>query len=199
MKVIKFNSGIEQPDDKGIVLKDIIETGANKIARMVGRKINPKTGKRDDYNTDIETVQRIEPRLDSKSGALTTVQKDNLVIETFVDRDKSYCIDANYSNGGNLEQYFNRSRRQLVFRKKSQTIPATIYKENAKSMLKRNKKGLLVNFDNIEWRKLTPLECERLQTFPDNYTEGVSNTQRYKALGNSFTVDVITHILKNIR
>lgn len=44
-------------------------------------------------------------------------------------------------------------------------------------------------------RKLLPVECERLQTFGDGYTEGVSNTQRYKALGNSWTVDVITHIL----
>ena len=53
-------------------------------------------------------------------------------------------------------------------------------------------------------RKLTPLECERLQTVGDNYTlvtdaqgkQLVSNTQRYKALGNGFTVDVIAHIFK---
>lgn len=47
-------------------------------------------------------------------------------------------------------------------------------------------------------RKLTPVECERLQGLPDGYTEGVSNTQRYKALGNAFHVDVIAHILKQI-
>tara|TARA_R110002049_G_scaffold86440_1_gene219839 strand:+ start:247 stop:1011 length:765 start_codon:yes stop_codon:yes gene_type:complete len=52
---------------------------------------------------------------------------------------------------------------------------------------------------NIEKRRLTPLECERLQTVPDNYTAGVSNTQRYKMLGNGWTVDVITHILKEIK
>ena len=45
-------------------------------------------------------------------------------------------------------------------------------------------------------RKLTPVECERLQSLPDNYTEGVSNTQRYKVLGNAFNVEVIAHILK---
>lgn len=44
------------------------------------------------------------------------------------------------------------------------------------------------------FRKLTPIECERLQTLPDNYTDGVSNSQRYKALGNGWTVDVIAHI-----
>lgn len=49
------------------------------------------------------------------------------------------------------------------------------------------------------YRKLTPLECERLQTVPDNYTEGVSNSQRYKMLGNGWTVDVIAHILKGLK
>ena len=48
-------------------------------------------------------------------------------------------------------------------------------------------------------RKLTPVECERLQTLPDNWTAGVSNTQRYKAIGNGWTVDVIAHILKGIK
>jgi len=48
------------------------------------------------------------------------------------------------------------------------------------------------------WRMLTPKECERLQTLPDDYTLGVSNTQRYKALGNGWTVDVIVHLLKAI-
>ena len=55
--------------------------------------------------------------------------------------------------------------------------------------------------DKVErhlYRKLTPLECERLQTVPDNYTKGLSNTQRYKMLGNGWTVDVIAHILRNI-
>jgi len=49
------------------------------------------------------------------------------------------------------------------------------------------------------WRKLTPLECERLQTLPDNYTSAVSNSQRYKMIGNGWTVDVIAHILKGIQ
>ncbi|MCK9154587.1 MAG: DNA (cytosine-5-)-methyltransferase [Paludibacteraceae bacterium] len=48
------------------------------------------------------------------------------------------------------------------------------------------------------FRYITPLECERLQTVPDNYTDCVSDTQRYKMLGNGWTVDVIAHILKGI-
>ena len=49
-----------------------------------------------------------------------------------------------------------------------------------------------------KFRKLTPIECERLQTVPDGYTEGVSDTHRYAMLGNGWTVDVIAHIFKNI-
>lgn len=50
-------------------------------------------------------------------------------------------------------------------------------------------------------RKLTPIECERLQTLPDNYTEcdGVSDTQRYRCLGNGWTVDIISHLMKGIK
>ena len=59
------------------------------------------------------------------------------------------------------------------------------------------KDSIAVNED-LTWRKLTPLECERLQTVPDNYTNHVSNTQRYKMLGNGWTVEVIKHIYKNM-
>ena len=52
--------------------------------------------------------------------------------------------------------------------------------------------------DDFYIRRLTPIECERLQTLPDNYTEGISNSQRYKCLGNGWTVDVIAHILKSM-
>ena len=52
--------------------------------------------------------------------------------------------------------------------------------------------------DDLHWRKLTPLECERLQTVPDNYTKHVSKTQRYRMLGNGWTIDVISHILSNM-
>tara|TARA_E500000178_G_scaffold86081_1_gene84636 strand:+ start:1009 stop:2406 length:1398 start_codon:yes stop_codon:yes gene_type:complete len=60
-------------------------------------------------------------------------------------------------------------------------------------------KDSVVVDEELTWRKLTPLECERLQTVPDNYTDGVSNTQRYKMLGNGWTVEVIKHILGEIK
>ena len=123
---------------------------------MIGRRINPDTGKRDDYNKDIKPVQRIEIRSDNKTGTLTTVQKDNLVVSPI--REKSKTVRS----GGRGS--YDRHEWDSV--------------------------------DKLHWRKLTPLECERLQTVPDNYTNHVSNTQRYKMLGNGFTVDVIAHILK---
>lgn len=55
----------------------------------------------------------------------------------------------------------------------------------------------LVLLENNEFRKMTPVECERLQTLPDNYSEIVSDFQRYKMLGNGWTVSVLSHIFKN--
>jgi site-specific DNA-cytosine methylase len=84
------------------------------------------------------------------------------------------------------------------------------YKVKAKEVFKigtllaRHWKGMqslgypIVNNNNV-FRKLTPIECERLQTVPDNYTSNVSNTQRYRMLGNGWTVDVIAHIFKNLK
>ena len=60
-------------------------------------------------------------------------------------------------------------------------------------------KDSLVVENEVYWRKLTPVECERLQTVPDNYTDCVSNTQRYKMLGNGWTIETICHIFKNMQ
>jgi DNA (cytosine-5)-methyltransferase 3A len=68
--------------------------------------------------------------------------------------------------------------------KKSQCLISNLYKGVPYNVL--------VNDSII--RKLHPIECERLQTLPDDYTKGISNTQRYKAIGNGWTVDVIAHI-----
>ena len=54
-------------------------------------------------------------------------------------------------------------------------------------------------YENGRARKLTPLEYERLQTLPDNYTQGVADTHRYSACGNGWTVDVIAQIFKGLK
>jgi DNA (cytosine-5)-methyltransferase 1 len=53
-------------------------------------------------------------------------------------------------------------------------------------------------FDGKKIRRLTPLECERLQGFPDGYTEGISDTQRYKCLGNAVTVPVVEYVISHM-
>lgn len=134
----------------------------------------------------------------------------DIIEKGVVDRDKSYCIDANYFKGGNLKSYFEKCRRQLVFDKpdrigqlKKDCQSGRVYSINGKSVCLNAggggggaKTGL---YDiNEKIRKLTPTECCRLQGFPDDYVSMVSKTQGYKALGNSFTVPVIKHILNSI-
>tara|TARA_R110000824_G_scaffold96286_1_gene230764 strand:- start:23 stop:958 length:936 start_codon:yes stop_codon:yes gene_type:complete len=143
--------------------------------------------------------------------------KDILENNYVTNRDKSHCIDANYFKGGNLKSYFEKHRRQLVFTKDGlcqvgETSEHQHYKhDQVKRVYHRKGKAptlLTMQGGNREpkvfvepsqWRKLTVLECERLQTVPDNYTKGVSNTQRYKMLGNGWTIDVVAHIMKGIR
>jgi len=56
-----------------------------------------------------------------------------------------------------------------------------------------------ISDNTTTYRKLTPTECERLQTVPHGYTDkGISDTQRYKMLGNGWTVDVVSHIMKGL-
>lgn len=164
------------PDDKGILLKDILEYETENEYKEPYVKLNGNSlgcvghvGKSPKQATRIYSV-------DNKSQCLTALGggqggKTGLYQIPIVDRDKSYCLDANYYKGASWDQYKTKARRQLV---------------------------KLNEGDTFYYRKLTPTECERLQTVPDGYTEGVSNTQRYKMLGNGWTVDVIVHLLKNM-
>jgi DNA (cytosine-5)-methyltransferase 3A len=76
--------------------------------------------------------------------------------------------------------------------------------KNRRGRLMRHKSNTLttshsyMRYEHPFYRKLTPIECERLQTVPDNYTKGVSTAQRYKMLGNGWTVDVVSHILSHL-
>lgn len=128
------------------------------------------------YVDDNKTEQHIEIRKDNKSNCVTTVQKDTLV-----------CTPVRigqYGKGG-------QGQRIYSVRGKSVTLSANGGGQGAKTGLYKID---LPDGDYII-RKLTPIEAERLQTLPDNYTAGISNTQRYKCIGNGWTVDVIAHIL----
>jgi DNA (cytosine-5)-methyltransferase 1/DNA (cytosine-5)-methyltransferase 3A len=147
----------------------------------------------------------------------------DILMDGHVDRDKSHCLDANYFKGGNPKSYFGKSRRQLVFDRPCElkdfdpkaechhVATATdinghdsikrVYADSGKSPTINTMGGgnrepkVLVSNQIPTYRKLRPCECEALQTFPIGYTEGISNSQRYKCLGNSFTVSVVSHIL----
>lgn len=224
---------VTQPEDRGIVLRDILEGNEEKMGALRGRYLVDGVRQDGKMLTAGLTKQRLEIRTDNKSNTLTTVGKDNVVIENWVDRDKAYCIDANYAKGGNPEQYFNKSRRQLIFDrpcelrdfKKESTChhvaDATdikgnesikrVYSETGKAPTLTTMGGghrePKVLRDDLQpsYRKLTPLECERLQTVADNYTlvpygnRMMSNSQRYKMLGNGWTIEVIAGIFFNIK
>jgi site-specific DNA-cytosine methylase len=72
----------------------------------------------------------------------------------------------------------------------------TLYKDKCATLVTACSAHVVT--EDFKIRKLTPVECERLQTLSDNYTAGISDTQRYKCLGNGWTVDVIAHIFRNI-
>ena len=99
-------------------------------------------------------------------------------------------VDAKYLVGKDFKLGNSLGNRVYVNPKKSVTLKALGGGGGAKT-------GLYLI--NGEVRKLTPIECERLQGLPDNYTAGISNTQRYKCLGNAFNVDVVSHILSFIK
>jgi site-specific DNA-cytosine methylase len=65
-------------------------------------------------------------------------------------------------------------------------------------MVAQNKLPNRIPNDLFLFRYITPLECERLQTLPDNWTQCVSNSQRYKMIGNAWTVDVVAHLFRDI-
>ena len=127
-----------------------------------------------------KTEQHIEVREDGKSNCLTTVHKDSLV-----------CTPVrvgHYGKGGQGQRIYS-----VVG--KSVTLSANGGGQGAKTGLYKID---LPDGDYII-RKLTSIEAERLQTLPDNYTEGAANSHRYTAVGNGWTVDVIAHIMGGLR
>ena len=140
------------------------------------------------YEEDGSTKQQLEIRKDDKTNTLTSVQKDNVVVYKNEQAHKeNYIKLRDESKEKVLATQMNNSKNfgNAVREKKAFTLRAA-------------RPNGVINKEQYYYRKLTPLECERLQTVPDGYTEGVSNTQRYKMLGNGWTVEVIKHILQNI-
>lgn len=165
---------ITLPSDRGIYLKDILEDGAiperekSNTIRTGGRG----SGHGDKHNWDeIKILQyRRTYWRENKSGKVPT-------------------LTANMGTGGNNVPYIQQVPRgrnpggPRALDGKVPVLTSSSYEHNNHLVLKDGK------------RKITPIECERLQCLPDNYTMGISNSQRYKTLGNAFNVDVISHIV----
>jgi len=157
-------SGVTQPDDKGILLKDILE-------KEVDKKYFIKT---DWYEKKGLDYKFHSPPYEGKATALRAVDYKGT---------HNIVRVGKIGKGGQGERIYSTQG-------KSTTLSAHGGGRGAKTGLYRVENGI---------RRLTPLEGERLQCLPDNYTEGISNTQRYKCVGNAFNVDVVAHILSFIK
>ena len=186
------------PADKGILLKDVLESGVawqDKSYCMTASYDGAVL-----YNT-LERKQR-------------TMVAEPIPINTYQGTDKSRTVMAGYHkygeatiiknpgfNGGTtavatpvrIGHYGKGGQGQRIYSVagKSVTLSANGGGQGAKTGLYK------IDLPDGDYviRKLTPVEAERLQTLPDNYTAGISNTQRYKCIGNGWTVDVIAHLL----
>lgn len=167
--------------------------------------------------------KRLEIRKDEKANAITSAQTDSMVCSNIavactnkfqqinkMNPDKAQTLLAGYHKAPfNMPTTGVLQPIKIGIIGKSNSQGNRVYSVRGKSVcLSANGGGLgaktglykidLPDGDYIV-RKLSPLECERLQTLPEGYTEGVSKTQRYKAIGNGWTVDVIAHLLRNIK
>ena len=138
------------------------------------------------YWTNIPSIKQPEDKkilikdiLDKKPFALFSDER----IENTKVKTKNY-MKWDISNKG----YYSQQDRAYYKDGKMCCVP----KSQVKSKVN------VIESDGV-YRRLSPVEVERLQTVPDNYTIGVSDTQRYCMIGNGWTVDVISHIFKNLK
>jgi site-specific DNA-cytosine methylase len=200
--------GIQQPEDKGIVLKDVLEDGLTD--RTKSHCLDANYFKGGNLKSYFEKHRRQLVFSDDQMCHVgdADLKGHGYVRRVYAAEGKAPSLCA--SSGGNLEPKVLVKGGRMVGRRLDDNGTRKDYDTSIpiKQMIevreddKTNclttvtKDSILI--ENLSWRKLTPLECERLQTVPDGYTEGVSNTQRYKMLGNGWTVDVIAHILKGL-
>jgi len=227
--------GIEQPEERGIVLKDILEDrnieGLSEKAIAYMNRSSPKWSngktrkdiyiKREDQKGDCLTANMHKG---VPYGVIETTRPNSLVDDTNNLPKKSQTIKSQYykSSKANFERsgtFHATGIPQKLVEIKAGAFRARSLDENGKRVAWKDvkpkqvletrkdeksnsitsvQKDNVLTKDEVYWRKLTPIECERLQTVPDNYTNHVSNTQRYKMLGNGWTIEVIAHILKGM-
>ena len=183
--------GVKQPNDKGILVKDILESGIypkEKLYCLCHIQGNTRDFfKKNQTNIIFEPVRiaTVEGNAPNKDGAAYRVY--SIYGKTVTLKGKAGGV------GAKTGLYLIPAPYGVCDKGKIYTV------ENGEIVTKFGK--FYIGLPNGEYiiRKLMPIEAERAQTLPDNYTEGVSNTQRYKCIGNGWTVDVIVHILKELK
>ena len=172
--------GVEQPKDKGIVLKDILENFVGDAVKDTDRNKRHYKGVNDKSLCMSATMYK-----GAGNNGMTLVPRpcepkvlivNEATKKGYTEIQEGDCFDLTFPN--------SKTRRGRNMKDKCNCLTAANYD--------------YMRYEHPTYRKLTPMECERLQTVPDNYTEGVSNTQRYKMLGNGWTVGVIKHIFRGL-
>ena len=199
-----LQSIIEQPKDKGILLKDVLET---EVDDKYFLKENSFIYER--IKNNHEFAPRIPNDLE-KSNCLKIGGKgvDDLIIHNTMPRSsktgkggtgplsrndgKTYCLDTGQTNAVEILGGDYRYDEGFRWRQNGKSGTLCLGSENGIS-------GQALALIESKIRRLTPTECERLQTVKDGYTAYVSDSQRYKMLGNGWTVDVIAHIFSYIK
>ena len=183
------------PQDKGVVLKDILEDGITD--RDKSHCIDANYFKGGNLKSYFEKHRR--QLVFSKDGMCHVgdaglSDKYDYVNRVYHPDGKGPSLVA--STGGHLQPKILQTARGYnkgglkAKDGKTPTLSTSSWQHN----------NHLTYDEGLTYRKLTPRECERLQTVPEGYTDkGISDTQRYKMLGNGWTVDVIKHIFKQLQ
>lgn len=180
---------VTQPEDRGILLKDILQPDAEVDERFVVNKPLNKTSQ--PCHKEIKRIGHIEPdvqgnRVYSTEGKSTTLAAKGGGLSGGTGL---YVCGRDIGRRLNEDGHREDNNMDIPIQRRIET------RDDGKSgtLTSVMKDNVIVSDTNV--RKLTPIECERLQGLPDNYTQGVAMTHRYKCLGNAFNVDVIAHIL----
>jgi DNA (cytosine-5)-methyltransferase 1 len=127
--------------------------------------------------------------LGAKTGLYAVVNDKGNLREV----EKSTALDANYWKGAD-----NHAQRTMIYLSNTNANMKQRIQDRNESWTLTNNSSDFGLIENKRIRKLTPVECERLQGFPDNWTQGVSDTQRYKQMGNAVTVPVVEYLARRL-
>lgn len=198
------NLPVVQPEDRGIVLRDILETEVDASYDVIGKAFTPSSGMRD---MDISYVGHLDGGMrKGMEGQEALSRAHRQTHRVYGDEGKAPTLSASETSGRvhvaigrDIGRRLNEEGRRADADTSLPYVRRVELREDGKSgtLTSVLKDNLVVGEARI--RKLTPVECERLQGLPDGYTEGVARTHRYKALGNAFNVDVVAHICRSLR